>query len=70
MNFQPKQVKIGHDDMIQMPLLEWQKIAKKYKKMEEKLSFEKRFRHSLKEIRLIEAGIKHPKTMQQFLDEL
>ena len=70
MTFHTQQIQTEQGLLVGLPLPEWQKLLKKFRKMEQKLEAEKTLRSSLKEIRDIKDGKIQPLTLKEFFDEL
>lgn len=69
MTFHTQQIQTDQGVLIGLPVSEWEKLMKEYKKFKEKEAFEKRLTASFKEIKEIEAGRKKAMTLKEFLDE-
>ena len=70
MKFHTQQIQTEKGLLVGLPLLEWQKLLKKFRYMEQKLDAEKTLRTSLKEIKDLQEGKLKPLTLKEFFDEL
>ena len=70
MTFHTQQIQTEQGLLVGLPLPEWQKLLKKFRKMEQKLEAEKTLRSSFKEIKDIKDGKIQPLTLKEFFDEL
>ena len=70
MTFHTQQIQTDKGVLIGLPVSEWEKLMKRYRYLEQRMSFEKRITNSLKEIKEIEAGRKKAMTLKEFLDEI
>ena len=70
MIFHTQQIQTEQGLLVGLPMPEWQKLLKKFRKMEQKLETEKTLRSSLKEIKDIKEGKIQPLTLKEFFDEL
>ena len=70
MTFHTQQIQTEQGLLVGLPLPEWQKLLKKFRKMEQKLEAEKTLRSSLKEIKDVKDGKIQPLTLKEFFDEL
>ena len=70
MTFHTQQIQTEQGLLVGLPMPEWQKLLKKFRKMEQKLEAEKTLRSSLKEIKDIGEGKIQPLTLKEFFDEL
>ena len=70
MTFHTQQIQTDQGVLIGLPVSEWEKLMKRYRYLEQRMSFEKRIKNSLKEIEEIQAGRKKAMTLKEFLDEI
>ena len=70
MTFHTQQIETDQGVLIGLPISEWEKLMKRYRYLEQRISFEKRIAKSLKEIKEIEAGRKRAITLKEFLEQL
>ncbi len=70
MTFHTQQIQTEQGILIGLPVSEWEKLMKEYKKLKEKEAFQKRLTSSFKEIKEIEAGRMKATTLKDFLNEL
>ena len=70
MTFHTQQIQTDQGMLIGLPVSEWEKLMKEYRKFKEREAFEKRLTASFKEIKEIEAGRKKTMTLTEFFNEL
>jgi hypothetical protein len=70
MTFHTQQIQTDQGVLIGLPVLEWEKLMKRYRYLEQRKALEKRIENSLREVKEIEAGRKKGITLKEFLEEL
>ena len=70
MTFHTQQIQTDQGVLIGLPVSEWEKLMKDYKKLKQKKAFEKRIENSLREVKEIEEGKRQPMSLKDFFDAL
>jgi hypothetical protein len=70
MIFHTQQIQTDQGVLIGLPVSEWEKLMKDYKKLKQKKALEKRIENSLREVKEIEEGKRQPMSLKDFFDAL
>lgn len=70
MTFHTQQIQTDQGVLIGLPVSEWEKLMKDYRKLKQKKALEKRIENSLREVKEIEEGKRQPMSLKDFFDAL
>jgi hypothetical protein len=70
MTFHTQQIQTDQGVLIGLPISEWEKLMKDYRKLKQKKALEKRIENSLREVKEIEEGKRQPMSLKDFFDAL